>query len=30
MADYSVLRVTDVQNIAADVGMDPENFEIRF
>jgi mannose-6-phosphate isomerase-like protein (cupin superfamily) len=30
MADYSAVRVADAQDIAADVGMDPDNFEIRF
>jgi mannose-6-phosphate isomerase-like protein (cupin superfamily) len=30
MADYSVTRVADVRDMAADVGMDPDHFEIRF
>jgi mannose-6-phosphate isomerase-like protein (cupin superfamily) len=30
MAEYSVVRVTDVPDLAADVGMDPDHFEIRF
>jgi mannose-6-phosphate isomerase-like protein (cupin superfamily) len=30
MADYTVVRVTDAQDLAADVGMDPDHFEIRF
>lgn len=29
MADYSIVRVTDVPDMAADVGMDPDYFEIR-
>jgi mannose-6-phosphate isomerase-like protein (cupin superfamily) len=30
MAEYSVARVADVPDMAADVGMDPDHFEIRF
>ena len=30
MAEYTVTRLADVPDVAADVGMDPENFEIRF
>ena len=30
MAEYTVSRVADVPDMAADVGMDPEHFEIRF
>ena len=30
MAEYNVVRVTDAADMAADVGMDPEHFEIRF
>ena len=30
MSDFSVVRVADVPDLAADVGMDPEHFEIRF
>jgi mannose-6-phosphate isomerase-like protein (cupin superfamily) len=30
MSDYSVVRVRDVADMAADVGMDPDHFEIRF
>jgi mannose-6-phosphate isomerase-like protein (cupin superfamily) len=30
MAEYNVVRVADAADMAADVGMDPENFEIRF
>jgi mannose-6-phosphate isomerase-like protein (cupin superfamily) len=30
MADYTVVRVGDVPDLAADVGMDPDNFEVRF
>jgi mannose-6-phosphate isomerase-like protein (cupin superfamily) len=30
MAEYSAVRVEDVPDMAADVGMDPEHFEIRF
>ena len=30
MAEYSAVRVKDVADMAADVGMDPEHFEIRF
>jgi mannose-6-phosphate isomerase-like protein (cupin superfamily) len=30
MADYNVVRVADVPDMAADVGMDPDHFEIRF
>jgi mannose-6-phosphate isomerase-like protein (cupin superfamily) len=30
MADYSIARVADVPDMAADVGMDPDHFEIRF
>jgi mannose-6-phosphate isomerase-like protein (cupin superfamily) len=29
MADYSIIPVGEVPDIAADVGMDPDNFEIR-
>ena len=29
MADYTAVRVTDVPDVAADVGMDPDHFEIR-
>jgi len=29
MADYTVTRVADVADIAGEVGMDPERFEIR-
>jgi mannose-6-phosphate isomerase-like protein (cupin superfamily) len=29
MSGYSVVRVSDVPSIAAEVGMDPDNFEIR-
>jgi mannose-6-phosphate isomerase-like protein (cupin superfamily) len=29
MADYSIVPVSEVPDIAADVGMDPDNFEIR-
>ena len=29
MADYTALRVADVPDMAADVGMDPDHFEIR-
>jgi uncharacterized cupin superfamily protein len=30
MAEYSVVRVSEAKDMAADVGMDPEQFEIRF
>ncbi len=30
MSDYRVVRVADVADQAADVGMDPDHFEIRF
>jgi mannose-6-phosphate isomerase-like protein (cupin superfamily) len=30
MAEYSVARVAEVPDMAADVGMDPDHFEIRF
>jgi mannose-6-phosphate isomerase-like protein (cupin superfamily) len=30
MPEYTVVRVADVKDMAADVGMDPDNFEIRF
>jgi mannose-6-phosphate isomerase-like protein (cupin superfamily) len=30
MPDYTIVRVADAQDMAADVGMDPDNFEIRF
>jgi mannose-6-phosphate isomerase-like protein (cupin superfamily) len=30
MAEYSIVRVADVPDMAADVGMDPDHFEIRF
>ena len=30
MAEYSVTRVSDVPDMAANVGMDPDHFEIRF
>jgi hypothetical protein len=30
MAEYTVKRVADVPDMAADVGMDPDHFEIRF
>ena len=30
MAEYSIVRVSDVPDMAADVGMDPDHFEIRF
>lgn len=29
MAEYSAVRVADVPDIAADIGMDPDRFEIR-
>lgn len=29
MADYTIVPVADAPDLAADVGMDPENFEIR-
>ena len=29
MADYTAVRVADVPDVAADVGMDPDHFEIR-
>jgi mannose-6-phosphate isomerase-like protein (cupin superfamily) len=30
MGEYTVKRVSDVPDMAADVGMDPDHFEIRF
>ena len=30
MADYTIVRVADVPDAAAAVGMDPEHFDIRF
>jgi mannose-6-phosphate isomerase-like protein (cupin superfamily) len=30
MADYSIVRIGDVPDFAAEVGMDPDNFEVRF
>ncbi len=30
MGEYSIVRVADVPDMAADVGMDPDHFEIRF
>jgi mannose-6-phosphate isomerase-like protein (cupin superfamily) len=30
MAEYTVLRVADAPDMAAEVGMDPDHFEIRF
>ena len=30
MADYTIVRVDDVPDLAAEVGMDPKHFEIRF
>lgn len=30
MSDYTVVRVADVPDMAGDVGMDPEHFDIRF
>ena len=30
MAEYTIVRVADVRDQAADVGMDPDHFEIRF
>jgi len=30
MADYTIVPVSDVPDAAAEVGMDPEHFEIRF
>jgi mannose-6-phosphate isomerase-like protein (cupin superfamily) len=30
MTQYNVVRVADARDMAADVGMDPERFEIRF
>ena len=30
MSEYNVVRVADAADMAADVGMDPEHFEIRF
>jgi mannose-6-phosphate isomerase-like protein (cupin superfamily) len=30
MGDYSIVRVADVPDMAADVGMDPDHFEIHF
>jgi len=30
MADYTIVPVSDVPDMAAEVGMDPDHFEIRF
>jgi mannose-6-phosphate isomerase-like protein (cupin superfamily) len=30
VSDYSIVRVADAADMAADVGMDPDRFEIRF
>jgi mannose-6-phosphate isomerase-like protein (cupin superfamily) len=30
MAEYSIVPVSEAQDMAAEVGMDPDNFEIRF
>ena len=30
MADYTIVAVADVPDLAAEVGMDPDHFEIRF
>jgi mannose-6-phosphate isomerase-like protein (cupin superfamily) len=30
VSDYSIVRVADAADMAAEVGMDPERFEIRF
>jgi mannose-6-phosphate isomerase-like protein (cupin superfamily) len=30
MAEYTVVRVADVPDMAAEVGMDPDHFDIRF
>jgi mannose-6-phosphate isomerase-like protein (cupin superfamily) len=30
MSSYSIVRVEDVPDLSADVGMDPDHFEIRF
>src|SRR5437773_696517 len=30
MADYTIVSVADVPDMAAEVGMDPDHFEIRF
>ena len=30
MSNYTVIRVEDVPDLSADVGMDPDHFEIRF
>src|SRR5918999_6614697 len=30
MAEYSIVRFPDVPDMAGDVGMDPDHFEIRF
>jgi len=30
VADYTIARVADVPDMAAEVGMDPDHFEIRF
>ena len=30
MGEHSIVRVDDVPNMAAEVGMDPDHFEIRF
>jgi mannose-6-phosphate isomerase-like protein (cupin superfamily) len=30
MADYTIVSIADVPDMAAEVGMDPEHFEIRF
>jgi mannose-6-phosphate isomerase-like protein (cupin superfamily) len=30
VADYTIVRVADVKDMSAEVGMDPDHFEIRF
>ena len=30
VADYTIVPVADVPDVAAEVGMDPDHFEIRF
>ena len=30
MADYTIVPVSDVPDMATEVGMDPDHFEIRF
>ena len=30
MGEHSIVRVADVRDMAADVGMDPDHFEIHF